>query len=242
MQEPISIGRTKIDTAIAAVEAFLSNLDLPVDQAAIVAFNHDAWLLQPLTGDRGLLDASLRRVVPAPQTRLDRGVETAHEELLSDRRRSGNRAMLIVLTDGLANPVPVSVAVERALAAKTDGIVIFTIGVGLTPDEEALRSMATKPEFYHWAPDAEELSAIYRRIAVTVPCPEDAFWPHEGSVVAGADARKASRGGFAARDLGGRDRDERRWRRCRRGVRNRTGPRSDAARALGRDAWPGANR
>ena len=64
------------------------------------------------------------------QTRIDRGIEVAHEELTGPRRKPGNQAVMIVLTDGLANPEPASTAVRRAQAAKDDGITIFTIGLG----------------------------------------------------------------------------------------------------------------
>jgi hypothetical protein len=36
--------------------------------------------------------------------------------------------------------------------------------------------MASRPEWYHEAPDAEALAGIYRTIAVTIPCPTEAFW------------------------------------------------------------------
>lgn len=36
--------------------------------------------------------------------------------------------------------------------------------------------MASRPAWAYRAPDAEDLAAIYRAIAVAIPCPKDAFW------------------------------------------------------------------
>jgi Mg-chelatase subunit ChlD len=176
MEDPTSTGRRKLDAALAAVTQFLANLALPSDQAAVIVFNSDAWLRQELTGDRGLIASALQGIQTAKQTRLDRGVAVAHQELTSSSRRPANQAVMIVLTDGLANPVPASVAVEEAAAAKADQITIFTVGLGNELDEWALQAMASRPDYYYWAPDAEELGDIYRRIAVTIPCPAGQFW------------------------------------------------------------------
>jgi len=111
-------------------------------------------------------------------TRIDLGIERAHEELTGDRRNPTNKAVLILLTDGLANPVPASVAVRRAQAAKDDHITVFTIGLGRDEqlDVAELTEMATRPDYFYRAPDGEDLAAIYRAIAVEIPCPAERFW------------------------------------------------------------------
>jgi hypothetical protein len=83
---------------------------------------------------------------------------------------------MIVLTDGRANPVPVSVAEDEARAAKDAGVLLFTVGLGDDLDTDALRRMASRPDYSYVAPDAEALAGIYRGIAVAIPCPADAFW------------------------------------------------------------------
>jgi hypothetical protein len=40
----------------------------------------------------------------------------------------------------------------------------------------ALAAMTSRPEWFHVAPDAEQLTAIYQAIAVTIPCPPTVFW------------------------------------------------------------------
>lgn len=112
------------------------------------------------------------------QTRIDLGIEKAHEELTSARRMAANDPVSVILTDGLANPEPASTAVRRAQAAKDDGITIFTIGLGSVDELNVTESaqMASQPEYAYRAPDGEDLLAIYRAIAVEIPCPAESFW------------------------------------------------------------------
>jgi len=186
-------GRPKIEAAIEAASAFLDLLaldddavsgtpgggtpSLGGDQAAIVAFNADAWVLAPLTDDRTVLDAALEAVALAPQTRLDRAVAVGAEALADlARRRSGNQPVLVLLTDGRANPVPIESAVAEADAAKAAGVTVFTIGLGEDLDADGLAAMASTAERFLRAPDAEDLAAAYAEVARSIPCPASAWW------------------------------------------------------------------
>ena len=175
-----SAGRTKLDAAVEAATFFVQTMSLPSDQAAVVVFNDTAEVVQPLTGRRADVELALRRIpqLVRQQTRIDLGIAKAHEELTSARRNPANDPVLILLTDGLANPVPVSVAVQRAASAKADHITIFTIGLGQTTALDALElaQMATRPEYFYLAPDGEDLIEIYRTIAVEIPCPASQYW------------------------------------------------------------------
>ncbi|HLB36503.1 MAG TPA: vWA domain-containing protein, partial [Gemmatimonadales bacterium] len=175
-----STGRPKLAAAIEAARAFVDTLVFPQDQAAVIAFNSDAWVVQDLTGKQADIMVQLAAVpgLVHQQTRIDRGIEEGHRELTSARRRAGNKPVMIVLTDGLANPVPASVAVERAKAAKDDRITIFTIGLG-RPNElnvVDLAQMASRPGYFYQAPDGEDLLGIYRTIAIEIPCPAAQYW------------------------------------------------------------------
>jgi Ca-activated chloride channel homolog len=173
-------GRTKLAAAIEAAESFLDALALPHDQAAVVAFNSDAQVVQPLTGRRPDVEDALARIpgLVRQQTRIDRGIEVAHAELRSARHPPTSEAAMVVLTDGQANPVPASVAVDRAKAAKDDGITIFTIGLGNDDELDVadLAQMASRREYFYRAPDAEDLASIYKAIAVEIPCPAGQYW------------------------------------------------------------------
>ena len=123
-----------------------------------------------------LLDAALTRIVMHSLTRIDLGIATARTELAGPRHRPTNTPVMVVLTDGRANPVPVDVAVAEAQRAKDASVTVFTIGLGQDLDFAALTAMASRPEFFYNAPDGEALAGIYRGIAVAIPCPAGAFW------------------------------------------------------------------
>lgn len=173
-------GRPKIDAALDAARAFLDLLtlgDLDGDQAAIVSFNADARLLAPLTSDRASLDAALNSITLAQQTRIDLAVAAGASALADPaRRRSGNQPVLVLLTDGRANPVPIEAAVAEAELAKGAGVMLFTIGLGDDIDAVALSVMASRPQDFLQAPDAEDLADVYRMVARNIPCPASAWW------------------------------------------------------------------
>ena len=175
MLQEIGNGRTKLDAARDAAAGFLGQLGAS-DQAAVVAFNREATLMQPLTTNRIALDGALANIEAAQQTCLPCAIDVAVDELRSDRRNSDNTPVLILLTDGKSNPRPASEAEGRAAEAKQRGVIIFTIGLGDDLDFEALAHIASKPDYYYHAPDAEELSDIYEAIAVEIPCPAEDYW------------------------------------------------------------------
>lgn len=182
MGEPATRGSatSKLEAAKDAVGTFLDVLDFDEgDQAAIISFHSDAWLHAPLTSSRETLDDALAAVELGEQTRIDRGIEVSAAALLDTASRDpSNVPVLVLLTDGRANPVPVDVAVELSADAKSDGITIFTIGLGGEVESEALRQMASEPAYYLQAPTAGDLTEIYREVARSIPCPARAFWGH----------------------------------------------------------------
>lgn len=170
-------GRTKLAAALGAAEQFVGRLQLGRgDQVSIIGFNSAAVLHQPLTSDADAVARGLRAIAPSSMTCILCGVETAAAELGSARRRPDHTPVLILLTDGRANPGPIDAAVTAAAVAKANGIVIYTIGLGHDVETEALTAMASKPDKYLFAPDGEQLAAVYAQIAADLPCP-DTNWP-----------------------------------------------------------------
>jgi Mg-chelatase subunit ChlD len=170
-------GNTKLAAASSAAVGMLSQLRwVNGDQAALVTFNGDAALNQPLTGDSSAITGAFGQIVTNHQTRIHRGIELAYRELTSSRHNMSNLAVMVVLTDGHADPDPVSLAVEWASIAKAAGIEVFTIGLGQDLDAEALASMASKPQYFFTTVDPTALSAVFRQIAGTIPCRAEAFW------------------------------------------------------------------
>jgi len=61
-----------------------------------------------------------------------------------------------------------------AAALKATGVRVFTIGLGEEDDvfKQLLRDAASAPEDFFFAPDGEDLEAIYGQIAGRIrPCP-----------------------------------------------------------------------
>ncbi len=180
-------GRPKYEAAIGAAESFVGLLHLPPDrsplgdQAAIAGFNDHAWLEQGLTGDRdalhralGLLSSKIRE-----GTRLDLALASAKEVVASPSRRPPNLPVVVLLTDGMPNRVPPgedgrpeTTVLRAADALKASGARVYTIGLGMPGDidKALLRAIASDPSLYRYAPDAEDLSAIYADLATIVGC------------------------------------------------------------------------
>jgi len=189
MDRPTREGRTKRAAAIDAARQFAALLDLADDatvrhdRVALVGFNAAAWTELDLSGDRSAVDAALDRLAArsAQGTRLD--LALAEGQAALDRSaRAGNEPVLILLTDGLPNLVPTPVGGGRqedtvlvlADAAKAAGTRVFTVGLGEADDVLAglLELVASAPDAYYFAPDGEDLAAIYRAIAGRITdCP-----------------------------------------------------------------------
>jgi hypothetical protein len=190
MYRPTASNRTKHEAAVEAARLFVDELDLTPDErggrdrVAVVGFNDTAWTAVGLTDDRAAIGAALGGLYDRIQegTRIDLALSEGKSVYDSSTRIAGNQPVLILLTDGLPNrvptPAPRGSQEETVLAiadvVKASGIRIFAIGLGLEDDVLAalLRGVATKPADYYFAPDGDDLTAIYRQIAGRiVECP-----------------------------------------------------------------------
>jgi Mg-chelatase subunit ChlD len=199
MRSPTRDGRPKLEAVQGAAHVFLDLMQFAPqgggDQVAIAAFNDRAWVAQGLGGDAEALRAAVDRLPDglASGTRLDLAVEIGMEALDAPGRRADNTPVIVLLTDGLPNRVPLGpggTQEETVLAmadrARAAGLRLYTIGVGQSGAEdpayrinaELLRAMATKPDMYFETLDTDELARIYSEIAHTLGCPPEAFWGH----------------------------------------------------------------
>ena len=179
---------SKNDAAIQAAHDFVGLLDLAPDasgrsdQVAVVGFNDTAWTAQPLTDDAAAAGAALDAIAESLSdgTRLDLAFAGAAAALAGAGRRSTNKALIVVLTDGLPNRVPFGpgspypgslrqedAVLQAAASAKAPGARVYTIGLGSATDisVDLLTSCASDPSYFHHAPRPEDLAAIYGRIA-----------------------------------------------------------------------------
>jgi hypothetical protein len=183
MLQPTSGGRTKMAAALAAARAFVNGgptgmlrLRPGGDQVAIVAFNDQAQLVQPLTANPADLLRALAEVRTGQFSRIELGIATASFELLGPRRNPEHTPAIVVLSDGIANPVPGEATLRAAQQAREAGILVYVIGVGPTMNETVLRQMASSPDRFWKAPDAEALEEIYRQLVIEVQCPKEIYW------------------------------------------------------------------
>jgi Mg-chelatase subunit ChlD len=195
MQRETRAGRTKLEAALEAAGTFADSLSLErdgygrQDRLAIVGFNNTAWTELTLSDDRARIDQALA-ALPAKSaegTRLDLALEQGIRAWTESWVLPANRPVLVLLTDGLPNRVPFGpgsahpecadqecTVLKAATAAKDAGARVFTIGLGLPDDvlRRLLEEAASSPGDYAFAPDAEDLAAIYRQIAGRVrACP-----------------------------------------------------------------------
>ncbi len=177
MLEHTRAGRTKIDAAIAAASTLATDLDPGRDRLGLVWFNDAAHLELAPTFDRSAFRAALARMRVRELTRIELGIATAHSALTGPERRRDASPVLMLLTDGKANPGPEALALRSATEAKADGITLFTVGIGDRIDAASLRSMASSPADYFYAPDGEDLPSAYDRVRGALPCPPSVFWP-----------------------------------------------------------------
>ncbi len=175
-------GRTKHEAALEAARGFARQLDLALDgwgrqdQLGIVGFNDEAWTAVGLTSDRGAIEGAIDGLLGrvAEGTRLDLALAQGQAVLGQGPRLQPNAPVVVLLTDGLPNRVPVGpggtqeeTVLGVARQVKGAGTVVYTIGLGEADDvlRPLLEGVATRADMYRYAPDGEDLAAIYREIA-----------------------------------------------------------------------------
>lgn len=177
MNEPAGDGRRKLDVVLSAVREFTRGIRLTAgkDRAALVTFNARANLVQALTHDPRLIDAALAKVQTDTRSRVDLGVQRAADELVI-RGKPGRGQAIVLLSDGLVNPVPAAEAVSAAARARQQGATIWVVGLGPKLDETTLREMASGAGRYQRADSVLAVEAIYRDLTRKVPCPSQRYW------------------------------------------------------------------
>jgi Ca-activated chloride channel family protein len=122
----------RLTRAKLAIDDMARQLD--GDGIGIVAFAGSAFLVCPLTLDYGAFQQSLDAVdvhtIPLGGTNISSAILAARDAL---RRRPGSDKILILVTDGENLQGEAAAAAEEA--AKQDGLVIYTVGIGTAEGE-----------------------------------------------------------------------------------------------------------
>jgi Mg-chelatase subunit ChlD len=176
MLEPGQEGGNKLEAAVGAARIFLEQLEMPDDRAALIAFNTEASVAAPLTGDRAVLLAALESLETGAGTRIDRGLSGALAELTREPPSAERNRVVVMLTDGRTVDVSNDEILATAQSLKSVGILVFTVGLGVDVDHVLLTGVASRPEWYFRATDAAALAGIYRQIAYELPC-ANIDWP-----------------------------------------------------------------
>lgn len=178
MAQPSGSFGSRLDAARDAARRFIDllALDGAGDQVALGGFNAEPTL-GPLSDRRDAalrsLDAEIRL---GSGTRIDRALEAARSELSSPRARAGSAPVIVLLTDGQPEGGSESATLASAREARRAGIDIFAVGFGDAVNGDFLRQLASRPDAYLHAPDAEALRGVYESIAGQLPCPGGLVW------------------------------------------------------------------
>ena len=154
-----SMHGAKLDAAKACA-AFLARRLQPTDELAVIAYDDQVTLVQPLSPVGPATFAGIERIVAGGSTNLSGGWLKALEEL--DRAGDGVRRV-ILLTDGLAN---VGLTDPRDLAAVAAGTsdrgATSTVGFGAGFDEDMLAAIAdASGGASYFAETADDAPAIF---------------------------------------------------------------------------------
>jgi Mg-chelatase subunit ChlD len=176
MRESTASGYTKAELAQEAVRAFLEGMRLFAggDRVALVSFNEEAYVLQDFSSVRSVLSASLDRMNIREFSRLDLGLETA-TTLLTESGRDDGRLAIVVLSDGLVNPVGPERVLDAAVAAKEEGAAVYAVGFGPALDEILLELVADSGRYYQ-VREPTAIVGVYSDLTRIVPCAPGMYW------------------------------------------------------------------
>ena len=168
---PSMFTEDTVAAAKAAAAAFIGDLDPALDQVGGTVFMGFATLDAQLTNNfaqaSSVLTTAIQQGVDdctgfcSGGTGFFFAFQVAQTELQGPRHRPGATPVVVLLSDG-ANTGP-DYAAELA-AVKAAGIRVITLGFGTDVDVAAMRSIASSPNDYFYAPSAGELGWTYSNI------------------------------------------------------------------------------
>lgn len=160
-----SMSGSKIRTAKDALSSFVDALE-ENDRAALVKFEDYAAVVSELTNDKENIKSKINSLYADGGTAMYKGLEESLDLLTDDNENYGYK-MIVVLSDGKDEPSTnydtyYYDLVERA---KTNNIIVYTVGVGSGIDTNRLSKIAEETGGkYYYASYASEINDVFLEI------------------------------------------------------------------------------
>lgn len=164
-----------ISAVLTAAEAFANRLRSN-DQAGVVTFATEGSLAAPLTSDLDSVESTIAGLAIDPaeergSTNTGDALLKAGAELRSARHNEAARRVVVLLTDGLATAPdenPDQYALDAAATLKSEGVTIFTIGLGQDVNMDFVRQLANSEGQAYAALSSGQIDGIYQKITAAL--------------------------------------------------------------------------
>jgi Ca-activated chloride channel family protein len=170
----------KLDAVHEAASGFLRTLR-DGDRGAVVTFADSVTVVQPLTGDRGVLEQAIRKTGATGQTALYNAIYISLKQFgaVAHGPSEVRRQAVVVLSDGDDTASLVNLDDVMAVARRM-GVNIYTVSIQskyaalrpepgrrrlLTDADEAMKAMARETGALAFFPGPSELRQVYSTIA-----------------------------------------------------------------------------
>ena len=158
-----SMAGLPIEQAQIAAAAFVNGLG-EGDQVALYTFSNSVRLIQDFTSDKDVLLNAINTLPVGGQTALyEAGLRAIEAAAAAPLER---RTVILLSDGGEFGEVSRAARTDALRQAQSDGVPVYTIGLGFGTDRTYLEGLAqgTNTRFYE-SPTAEELPAIYSELA-----------------------------------------------------------------------------
>ena len=164
-----------ISSVLGAAENFISRLRSD-DKVGVVTFATEAKLAHDLTDAKAQAAQVVAdlKIAPAEETGFTNtgaGFKRVSGEFRSGRHNLDARKVAVLLTDGLATAPeadPDGHARTEAEQLKSEGVQVFTIGLGERVNNDFLKTLASEEEQHYEALSKADIDRIYRSITAAI--------------------------------------------------------------------------
>jgi uncharacterized protein YegL len=153
-----------ISNARSGVTAFIDVIDFSLHRVALIGFESQPLVLQPLTGEKELIQAQVSNLVADGGTEIVSAVEKAFDLLTGPQARSESDKVLVIMTDAKVDEED---AIQTIEIVKRANIAVFAIGYA-NADEAILTRIASAPENVNVTQNPDDLERFFVEVARAV--------------------------------------------------------------------------